>query len=96
MDVVTFAFEEQPLSLAASLRAAEPQAPKQMKTLLIQAAEHIDHLSPVLREVVASLDEAAQLRVGAMDSDSRAQEISTSQTQAIRQAADRLRHLITP
>lgn len=79
--------------LSSQLRAAEPQAPKQFKSLLTAAAERLDHFQAVAKDSIAALDEAAQLRVGQMDSDSRALDIQRQGLMAMKAVADRLRAL---
>lgn len=91
---MTFEFPEDVVDTAAQLRGFEPQAPKQMKHVMIAAASELDLLKAVAREAIETLDEAVCLRVGAMDSDSRAQDVSRQVQMAMKGVADRLRPLV--
>jgi hypothetical protein len=79
--------------LAQSLRDAEPQAPKHLKPLLIQAAQFIEHIKRVAPELAQSLDLAASLRCGQMDSQSRADDVANQVRIALTSTAARLREL---
>jgi hypothetical protein len=79
--------------LAQSLRDAEPQAPKALKPLLIQAAQFIEHIKRVAPELAQSLDVAASMRVGQMDSQSRADEVAREVRLSLQSVSARLREL---
>lgn len=79
--------------LAHSLRDAEPQAPKALKPLLIQAAQFIEHIKRVAPELAQSLDVAAAMRVGQMDSQSRADEVAREVRLSMQSVSARLREL---
>lgn len=79
--------------LAQSLRDAEPQAPKHLKPLLIQAAQFIEHVKRSAPELAQSLDIAASLRCGQMDSQSRADELANQVRITLMSTAARLREL---
>jgi hypothetical protein len=79
--------------LAQSLRDAEPQAPKALKPLLIQAAQFIEHIKRVAPELAQSLDVAASMRVGQMDSQSRADEVAREVRLSMQSVSARLREL---
>jgi hypothetical protein len=79
--------------LAQSLRDAEPQAPKNLKPLLIQAAHFVEHIKRVAPELAQSLDLAASMRVGQMDSQSRADDVANQVRITLMSTAARLREL---
>jgi hypothetical protein len=79
--------------LAQSLRDAEPQAPKALRPLLIQAAQFIEHIKRVAPELAQSLDVAASMRVGQMDSQSRADEVAREVRLSLQSVSARLREL---
>lgn len=79
--------------LAQALRDAEPQAPKHIKPLLIQAAQFIEHIKRAAPELAQSLDIAASLRVGQMDSQSRADDVANQVRITLMSTAARLREL---
>lgn len=75
-------------AISTELRDSEPQAPKQLKDLVIRAATHIDDQSHqiandtlalnlmrgLMRDWADQLDAATNVRIGQMDSDSLAGE----------------------
>lgn len=94
MDVVTFQLPEDAPDIVEALRAAEPQAPKQIKPVLLQAANELCDFRRVAADAVRELREAAELRAGAMDSHSRADEVSRYVRATISGVASRLQHLL--
>ena len=88
-----FALPDDTTDLAQSLRDAEPQAPEQLKPLLIQAAQFIEHIKLVAPELAQTLDTAASLRAGQMDSQSRADDIANQVRITLMSTAARLREL---
>lgn len=88
-----FALPDDSADLAQSLRDAEPQAPKHLKPLLIQAAQFIDAVKRVAPELANTLDTAASLRVGQMDSQSRADDVANQVRITLMSTAARLREL---
>jgi hypothetical protein len=60
---------------AAALRELEPQAPKGLKPLMIQAAQELEAWKKVGEDAARRLEEAASVRIGQMDSHSRVDEI---------------------
>lgn len=61
--------------IVEALRAAEAQAPKAIKPLLLQAANELHAWHRLAHDAIAELNEANALRVGQMDSQSRADEV---------------------
>ena len=94
MDVLTFQLSDDVSNLPDALRAAEPQAPKQIKPLMLQAANELHDWQRVASDVVRELTEAAELRAGLMDSESRAAEVQRQVRQTMTGAAARLRALL--
>lgn len=88
-----FAPPDDSSELAQSLRDAESQAPKAIKPLLIQAAQFIEHIKRVAPELAQSLDLAANLRAGQMDSQSRADDVANQVRITLMSTAARLREL---
>lgn len=88
-----FALPDDSADLAQSLRDAEPQAPKHLKALLIQAAQFIDAVKRMAPELANTLDLAASLRVGQMDSQSRADDVANQVRITLMSIAARLREL---
>jgi len=88
-----FAAPDDTTDLAQSLRDAESQAPKAIKPLLIQAAQFIEHIKRVAPELAQSLDTAAALRCGQMDSQSRADDVANQVRLTLMSTAARLREL---
>lgn len=72
---MTFQLPEDSANLVDDLRAAEPQAPKQVKALLLQAANELHAWHRLAEAAILELKEADALRVGQMDSQSRADEV---------------------
>lgn len=88
---MTFEFPEHCDDTAAALRACESQAPKQMKELVIRAANELEDFHRVSADAARELDEAASLRIGQMDSQSRADEVSRQVRTTLASVASRLR-----
>lgn len=78
---------------AQSLRDLEPQAPKALKAVLIQAANELDDLKRLVRDGAQQLELAASLKVGQMDSQSRADEVATQIRMTMVQLAAQMREL---
>lgn len=91
---MTFEFPEDAPDVVEALRSAEPQAPKQIKPILLQAANELCDFRRVAADAVRELTEAASLRVGMMDSQSRADEIVRQVRSAMTGVASRLQHLL--
>jgi hypothetical protein len=79
--------------LAQALRNAESQAPKALKPYLIQAADFIDDVRRIAPELAGSLETAASLRCGQMDSQSRADDVANQVRLTLMSTAARLREL---
>lgn len=88
---MAFKLPDEPTDIGSALRAAEPQAPKDLKPLLILAAQRIEHYQSIAYDSVAALDEAAALRIGQHDSTSKAEQVTQSIKMAMKSVADRLR-----
>jgi hypothetical protein len=90
---MAFTLPDEPADLAQVLRDAEAQAPKHLKPLLIQAASFIDDVRRVAPELAQTLELAAELRAGQMDSQSRADEVAREVRLSMQSVAARLREL---
>lgn len=88
---MTFALPDSPTDTASALRELEAQAPKHIKALMIQAAKELEDWHHKAANAVMVLDEANRLRVGQMDSESKAIEINRQVKLAISNVADMLR-----
>lgn len=73
---MTFKFDEPIADIAVTLRELEPQAPKHIKAVMLQASAKLDAYQELCRAGARDLEHAASLRIGMMDSQSRADEIS--------------------
>lgn len=91
---MTFEFPEPSKDTGAALRAAAPQAPKQMKALLIRAANELEDFERVATDAVRELTEAAALKIGMMDSQSRADDVTRQIRTTLTSIAGRFRALI--
>lgn len=89
---------EAPDNLAGTLRDLEQDAPaptsKAIRAALIQAATRIESYKREAEFAIHVLEEAAALRVGQMDSASRADEVSRNAQHAMRSVAERLKGLL--
>lgn len=88
-----FALPADVTDLSTELRSAEAQAPKHIKHLLIQAADEIDDLKRLMHDGAEQLALAASLKVGQMDSQSRADEVARQVRITMQQLAARMREL---
>lgn len=88
---MTFEFPEPVKDTAAALRAAEPQAPKAMKALLVQAAQELEALRTAAIDCVQELNAAANLKVSAMDTNSRVDEVARHINAILKSSCERLR-----
>lgn len=79
------------LDTAAALREQEPTAPKALRALMIQAADELDDCHRLMADAGVELELAASLRVGAMDSESKAMEVSKQVRLTLTAVAARLR-----
>lgn len=88
---MVFVLPEPIIDTAAALRDLERDAPKHTKPVLLQAATELERHKQTAADAVIALDEACKLRIGQMDSISRAEEISRSIRMTMRSVADKLR-----
>lgn len=88
-----FELPEQYPNVATVLRELEPQAPKHIKAVMLQAANELDDFHRIAADAVRELDEAAALRIGMMDSQSRVDEVSRQIRTTLMTIAGRLRAL---
>lgn len=93
---MAFALPDTPADLATSLRELESTAPnvtpKVIRAALIQAAQEIEDWRAMALTHARTLEEATRLRIGMMDSQSKADEVSRQIQLALRQTAQALRH----
>jgi hypothetical protein len=88
-----FALPADVADLSTELRNAEAQAPKHIKHLLIQAADELHDLKQLMVDGAQQLELAISLRVGQMDSQSRADEVARQVRMTLEQLAARMREL---
>lgn len=88
-----FALPADVTDLTVELRNAEAQAPKHIKHLLVQAAQELESLRKLMRDGAEQLELAASLRVGQMDSQSRADEVARQVRLTMQDLAARMREL---
>jgi len=78
---------------AQALLDLEPQAPKALKPVLLQAARELRANHDIASELAEALEHAASLRAGQMASQSRCDEIANEVRQTLVSVASRLRSL---
>ncbi len=92
---MTFSLPDQPQDIATYLRELESTCPnvtpKVVKSALITAAKEIEDWRELALTHARTLEEAATLRVGAMDTNSKADEVSRQVRSALAQTASTLR-----
>ena len=88
---MTFELPADPIDAASQLRSLEPQAPKHMKAVMIAAAAQLEAHTRLMADCASELEEAAKLRVGFMDSDSRAEQVTRQVRTTMESVAARLR-----
>lgn len=81
------------LNVSDALREQESMAPKSLRALLIQAADELDDYRKLIDDAGLELELAASLRVGAMDSESKAMDVSKQVSATIRSVAQRMRDM---
>lgn len=86
-----------PADTAALLRELEACAPnptpKNIRAVMIQAATELENHKRLFQDAAQELELAASLRVGQMDSQSRADEVSRQVRMTLQQVAARMREL---
>ena len=87
---MTFETEPRP-DLSWELRDWEPRAPRDLKAILIQASDKLDDLAALLEAGAMELELAASLRVGQMDSQSKADEVNRQVRLTLTGLAERMR-----
>jgi hypothetical protein len=90
---LAFRLPDDSTDLAQALEAAEPQAPKLIKPLLMQAARELRAFKTPISECAEALELAASLRAGQMDSQSRHDEIARQVRLTLTDVAAKLRAL---
>jgi hypothetical protein len=90
---LAFSLPDESADVAQALRDLEPQAPKAIKAVMLQAATELDAFRRLCEEGAQELELAANLRAGQMDSQSRADEIANQVRQTLRSVAARMRSL---
>lgn len=73
------------------LRDLEPQAPKHIKPVMLQAANELNYRRMVMQDVADELEAAANLKIGTMDSPSRIFDITQHIRSALMNGVERLR-----
>jgi uncharacterized alpha-E superfamily protein len=86
-----FALPEEIPNTVDSLRTLEPQAPKSLKSTMLQAADELAAFRIACEESAAALELAATLKAGAMDSESRHLEVAKEIKLTLTQIAAKLR-----
>lgn len=88
---LAFKLPDDSTDLAQALEDIEPQAPKAIKPLLLQAARELRDARKLCAELAEALEHAASLRAGQMASQSRCDEIANEVRQTLVSVAARLR-----
>ena len=92
---MTFELPSTPTDLATELRDLEQNAPnvtpKLIRAALVKAAAEIEGWRFIATRGAEQLEEASALRVGQMDSSSRADEVNRQVRMTLRQVAENLR-----
>lgn len=88
---MTFQMPADNTDTASVLRDLEPQAPKNIKSIMIKAAQELEDYKSLCDDVANLLTESSALKIGQMDSQSRADEITTIIKNSVAGAIDRLR-----
>ncbi len=92
---MNFAMVEKPADLASYLRALEQNAAKttakEIRAVLIEAAKEIEDWRDAALSHARTLEEAARLKIGQVDSQSKADEVSRQVRNALLQTASDLR-----
>lgn len=86
-----FALSEDLPDKVTALRNIEQQAPKHIRSIIVDAAVELEQLYRVMTDAANELDAASELRVSAMDTTSRADEISRQMRQAMVSVVRQLR-----
>lgn len=76
---------------ADALRDSEATAPKHLKALLIQAANELEDYRKLIDDAGLELELAGSLRIGAMDSESRAMDVAKQVSLTVKSVAERMR-----
>lgn len=93
MDGMTFTLPEKIPNLPDALFEAEAKAPVALKTLLIQAANELQSYHRICFESARELEEAAALRAGQHDSDSKRDDVQKQARLTMTRVATRLKAL---
>lgn len=95
---MNFAMPVLPADTAALLRELEQNAPRQtsreIRTVMIQAAKELEDWNALAVDSIRRLEEAMALRVGQMDSHSRADEVQRQVRLTMSDLAARLKELV--
>jgi hypothetical protein len=95
---MSFAMPVEIEDTVATLRELEQNAPRQtsreIRTAMIQAAKELEDWQNLAADCIRRLDEAMALRVGQMDSDSRAHEVQRQVKATMSDITARLRELV--
>lgn len=95
---MAFTFNDTPPDIAATLReleAAERKLPSAAKALLIMAATTLEDQRKLLEDISSELSAASNLRVGMMDSQSRADEVARHIKSMMASLDRRIRELLS-
>lgn len=90
---MAFQLPEDLTDAASQLRSFEPQAPKHMKAALLSSAAQLEANTRLMAQCAEDLETVSRLRIGAMDSQSRADEVAQAVRNVILDVAARLRML---
>jgi hypothetical protein len=97
VDVVSFGLPPAPADTASYLRDLEQNCakttPKEVRAALLRAAQELEDWQRLGLDTANQLDEAANVRIGQMDSHSRVDEIQRGVLATMRDLAARFREL---
>lgn len=89
-----FELPEEIGDISSALMDLEPQAPKNLKPVIVKAAQDIRNMREVIKTVAMQLEQAAVMRVGQMDSQSRADEVVKIISMTLSTCASSLRSVL--
>jgi sugar-specific transcriptional regulator TrmB len=93
MDAVTFELPPERSETAAQLRKLEPQASRDLKPVVIQAAQELEAWRNLAKDVANQLEEVARIRMSVMASTSMVEEMQRGVRRTLDEAVRRLREM---
>lgn len=93
MDAVTFELPPERSETAAQLRKLEPQASRDLKPVVIQAAQELEAWRNLAKDIGNQLEEIARIRMSVMASTSMVEEVQRGVRRTLDEAVRRLREM---